>query len=124
MTTTENQALDAALCQGFLVCRRDQRTLQDQFSATCAELDRPMLRVERHPGQSQVVLHWHQGLPPLTAEQQQELRQLLQDSASSPGLLPIVFRGGAYSAFVTQEQAENLAQSLALWVQDQFFRRP
>ena len=120
MTTTENRALDVAMRRGYLTCRRDQRTLSDQFSQMCAELGRPVLRLDRHGHQCQVVLHWHQPLLPLTADQQQSLRHLLQEPSQAAGLLPIVFRYGAYSAFLHQEAAEDLAGQLAGWVLEQF----
>lgn len=120
MTTTENRALELAERRGYLNCRRDQRTLSDQFAQRCCEQRRPVLRVERQSGQSQVVLQWHQDLPPLTLGQQDQLRGLLKESCPSPGLLPIVFRYGAYSAFLSSEAAQDVAEQLAKWVEEQF----
>ena len=120
MTATENRTLESALRRGYLACRRDQRTLSDQFFQSCAERERPVLRVERNASQCQVVLQWHQGLPPLTAAQQESLRALLQEPEVAPGLLPIVFRYGAYSQFLHQAAAEPLAEQLADWVEEQF----
>lgn len=120
MTTTENRALELAVRRGYLSCRRNQRTLSDQFAQHCCETRRPILRVERQGGQGQVVLQWHRELPPLRQEQQDQLRALLKENGSPPGLLPIVFRYGAYSAFLSQEAALELAEQLAGWVEEQF----
>lgn len=118
MTCAENRILEAACKQGFLVCRPDQRTLIDQFASTCASRNRPVLRVDRHAQQCQVVLQWPRELPPLVAEMQEDLRRLLAPEGST-GLLPIVFRFGLYSTFLEQACAESLARRLALWIQEQ-----
>lgn len=120
MTTSENRALDTAARRGYLVCRRDQRTLSDQHALYCAEMQRPVLRVDRHGRQSQVVLQWAKSLPVLSHDQQCKLRGLLSEPDQAPGLLPIVFRYGAYSAFCSHENAELLAALLASWIQEQF----
>jgi hypothetical protein len=122
MTTTENRALELAMRRGYLMCRRDQRTLSDQFAQCCAELGRPVVRVDRQGAQYQVTLQWHQSLTELTPDQQNSLRRILQEPQQAPGLLPIVFRYGAYSAFLPQEAAEELAGQLADWVLEQFDR--
>ena len=122
MTATENRALESADRRGFLVCKRDQRTLIDEHASRCTQLELPTLRVELHPSQCQVTLHWHSQLPALTAEQQTQLRAIVQPAHTPPGLLPIVFRYGAYSAFMSQSEAERLAHRLAAWLQDQAFR--
>jgi hypothetical protein len=122
MTSTENRALENADRQGFLHCKREQRTLIDEHASHCAQLGQPCLRLEVHSQQCQVTLHWHSDMPALTAEQQLELRAILQPSDTHPGLLPIVFRYGAYSAFLTHQDAERLAHRLAAWLQDQSFR--
>lgn len=120
MTTSENRALDAAMRNGYLVCRRDQRTLSDQYSQFCNDLSRPVLRVERHGRQSQVVLQWPKNLPIFRHDQQCMLRGMISEPGQAPGLLPIVFRYGAYSAFSSHEAAEELASLVAGWVQEQF----
>ena len=120
MTTSENRALDTAMRNGYLVCRRNQRTLSDQYSQFCSDLSRPMLRIERHGRQSQVVLQWPKSLPVFRHEQQCKLRGMLSEPNQAPGLLPIVFRYGAYSAFSSHEVAEELASLVASWVQEQF----
>lgn len=120
MTSSENRVLEAAAKRGFLFCRRDQRMLVDQWTSLCQDRKRPVLRVERQNQQCQVTLHWHQGLVPLTAEQQEELRAIFHDPATPPGLLPIVFRYGGYSAFLDPAAAETLARRLAGWVEEQF----
>ena len=117
MTATENRALDVAARKGFLSCRRDQRTLMDQHAARCIECSLPVLRVERHPqGLNQVTLHWPVSLAPLSNEQQTSLRELLGSPGGSQGLLPLVFRGGAYSQMLQPDDAELLAVSLAAWL--------
>lgn len=120
MTSSENRVLETATKRGFLFCRRDQRMLVDQWTSLCQERKRPVLRVERQNQQCQVTLHWHEGLAPLTSDQQEALRDLLQAPALQPGLLPIVFRYGAYSAFLNPASAEALARRLAGWVEEQF----
>lgn len=120
MTASENRALDTAMQQGYLVCRRDQRTLSDQYSQFCNDLGRPVLRVDRHGRQSQVVLQWPKNLPVFRHEQQCKLRGMLSEPGQVPGLLPIVFRYGAYSAFSSHEVALELASLVAGWVQEQF----
>jgi len=97
----------------------DQRTLLDQYVTMCSDLGQPVLRVDRHAQQCQVVLQWHQGLTPLTLEQQEQLRQILQGQVDAPGLLPIVFRFGAYSPFLSQDAALELARNLVAWVREQ-----
>lgn len=120
MTTSENRALDNATRRGYLVCRRDQRTLSDQYAQYCSAVGLPMLRVERHGHQSQVVMQWPKALPAFRHEQQCMLRGLLSEPGQSPGLLPIVFRYGAYSAFSSHEVAVDLAALVASWIQEQF----
>lgn len=120
MTTSENRALDHATRRGYLVCRRDQRTLSDQHAQYCGDLGLPVLRVERHGRQSQVVLQWPKSLPVFRHDQQCKLRGLLSEPDQTPGLLPIVFRYGAYSAFSSHEVAEELAALVASWIQEQF----
>ncbi|MBX3166192.1 MAG: hypothetical protein KF760_02225 [Candidatus Eremiobacteraeota bacterium] len=120
MTSSENRALDNAMRRGYLVCRRDQRTLSDQYSQYCGALGLPVLRVDRHGRQSQVVLQWSKALPPFRHDQQCKLRGLLSEPDQPPGLLPIVFRYGAYSAFSSHEVAEELASLVASWIQEQF----
>lgn len=119
MTTTENRSLLIAQKRGFLVCRREQRTLLDEYSRICSERRLPVLYMDRNGSQYQVVLQWHQGLPNLTLPQQEELRRMLVTPGAPPGLLPIVFRCGAYSAFLEQSQAEKLAYQLAEWIEEQ-----
>jgi hypothetical protein len=120
MTSAENRILETAIKRGYLFCRRDQRMLVDQWSSYCHSIARPVLRVERHGQQQcQVILQWQESLPALQADQLEGLRQLLQVSASAPGLLPIVFRYGAYSGFMDAAGAENLARSVAEWVEAQ-----
>jgi len=119
MTTTENRALEMAERKGFLSCRRDQRTLMDQHAARCRELHAPVLRVERHAqGLSQVVLHWPQQQASLAAERQDQLRELLGTPTGSQGLLPLVFRGGAYSQMMQPDDAEILAVRIAAWLSE------
>lgn len=120
MTTSENRALDNATRRGYLVCRRDQRTLSDQYSQYCAAVGLPVLRIDRHGRQSQVVLQWPKLLPTFRHDQQCKLRGLLSEPDQTPGLLPIVFRYGAYSAFSSHEAAEELAALVASWIQEQF----
>ncbi len=120
MTSSENRALQAALRRGYLSFRRDQRTLLDHFSQLCAKRQRPVLRLERHLSQCQVVLQWQPSLAPINAQQQQALRSLVQESRQAAGLLPIVFRHGVYSEFMHQEAAEALAVQLADWIEEQF----
>ena len=124
MTTSENRALDNATRRGYLVCRRDQRTLSDQHAQYCVALGLPVLRVERHGRLSQVVLQWPKTLPIFRHEQQCKLRGILSEPgvapSQNPGLLPIVFRYGAYSAFSSHEAAEELAALVACWIQEQF----
>lgn len=105
--------------QGYLLCRVDQRTLLDQYTTMCSDRGEPVLRVDRHAQQCQVVLQWHQGLSPLTLGQQDQLRQRLQGQVDAPGLLPIVFRFGAYSPFLSQDAALELASSLVPWIREQ-----
>lgn len=120
MTSSENRALDAAMRQGYLVCRKDQRTLVDQYSLYCADLGLPVVRVERHGRQSQVVLQWPKNLPLFSHDQQCKLRGLITEPGQAGGLLPIVFRYGAYSALYAHEAAEELAALVASWIQEQF----
>ena len=132
MTTSENRAFESATRRGYLVCRRDQRTLSDQHAQYCVALGLQVLRVERHGRISQVVLQWPKTLPVFRHEQQCKLRGMLAPnspvltSRSQPapcqnsGLLPIVFRYGAYSAFSSHEVAEDLAALVASWIQEQF----
>lgn len=118
MTSAENKLLDTARRRGYLSCRRDQRVLIDQWTSLQQQAQRPVLRVERHAqNQCQVTLQWQPGL---SLAQQSELRQLLQADDNVPGLLPIVFRYGAYSAFVEPAAAEALARRLASWLELQF----
>lgn len=119
MTTTENRSLLLAQKRGFLVCRREQRTLLDEYSRICSERRQPVLYVDRNGSQYQVVLQWHHGLPNLSPAQQDELRRLLASPGSPPGLLPIVYRCGAYSAFLDQGPAEQLAHQVADWIEEQ-----
>lgn len=132
MTSSENRALDNATRRGYLVCRRDQRTLSDQYSHYCSAVGLPVLRVERHGRQSQVVMQWPKALPLFRHDQQCKLRGLLSEPAPLAGpeksgspalnsnLLPIVFRYGAYSAFSHHDAAEELAALVASWIQEQF----
>lgn len=120
MTASENRALDAATRKGYLVCRKDQRTLVDQHLLYCADLGLPVVRVERHARQSQVVVQWSKKLPHFSHEQQCKLRGLISEPDQPAGLLPIVFRYGAYSAFSSHEGAEELAALVASWIQEQF----
>lgn len=122
MTTSENRVLDTAIRNGYLVCRRDQRTLLDQYASLCSERCLPVLRVERQV-QSQVVLQWHQGIEPLSESEQQQLRELLCSPDQKNSLLPIVFRFGAYSACMPLDAAERLASRLASWCQERTFSR-
>ncbi len=119
MTTTENRALELADRKGFLSCRRDQRTLMDQHAARCRERRVPVLRVERHSqGLSQVVLCWPQHQAALAVERQEQLRDLLGTPSGSQGLLPLVFRGGAYSQMMQPDDAELLAVRIAAWLSE------
>lgn len=113
MTTTENRLLDLSERRGYLVCRREQRVLVDQWTTWSHAQGRPVVRVEKQEAGWQLVVQWRQSPG---AERLKDLKELLAEGGPASGLLPLVHPGGALSCYADQATTELLARKVAAWL--------
>ncbi|MBI3924285.1 MAG: hypothetical protein HY319_01975 [Armatimonadetes bacterium] len=114
VTEMEQRELEQAQRRGYLIMRERQRFLELAWRRWCDEQGEPCVRLVKGQGNASVTLNMSPIRTVLEASEIEAVRKYLKSvpaaGPEAPGsVLPIVYRGGVYTHFMTRPRAEKTA---------------